>query len=515
MKTCCSLILLLLTFAFTHAQTPAKADTIVPGKAPAETQLKEIKEKKVILHSDSADNVPKKDGLIDTTLQNKYGDLLNDDTAYNKKYPFWKPAIAVVGINTFVWAEDRFIANADFSHIGAKTWAYNIKHGWEWDRDRFGINFIGHPYSGTLSFNAARSSGYNYLQSSIFSIGGSLMWEYFGENTRPSYNDIINTPVNGAFLGEIFYRLSSNILDDRTTGRERVFREIFAGIIDPMRGLNRLLQKKTFRRTNKEVYQKEPLNITLSGGLHQITNNSYTFLGAGPSNMVFMAQFDYGNPFEDRRRKPFDFFRLRTEVSLGVGRKILGDINGYGVLFGKNIQIGKMDALIGGFQYYDYLDSKTFELGAIGFGGGLFTKLPLGKKNNLYSDIHIAGVPFAGNSLRFVSDTSQVRDYVFGGGLEAKVEATLTLGKYATASVVYYYWWIHTYVGTAGNNLVGLLKPKITVQIYKNINLGLEHYIYYNDRYLNNAPASHSIRTEQKVFLQIFLEDPQRKGRYN
>jgi hypothetical protein len=41
------------------------------------------------------------------------------------------------------------------------------------------------------------------------------MWEYFGENTRPSFNDVINTPVNGAFFGEILYRLSSNILDDR------------------------------------------------------------------------------------------------------------------------------------------------------------------------------------------------------------------------------------------------------------------------------------------------------------
>lgn len=514
MKIACIVACLVLLSTFIHAQKPVKADTIVPGKAPLETQLKQIKEKKILLHSDSTDNTPKKDALIDTTLQNKYGDLLNDDTAYNKKYPFWKPAIAVIGINTFVWAEDRFVADADFSRIGFKTWGDNIKNGWVWDRDRFGINFIGHPYSGTLSFNAARSSGYNYLQSSAFSIGGSLMWEYLGENTRPSYNDIINTPVNGAFLGEIFYRLSSNILDDRTTGRERVFREIFAGIIDPMRGINRLLQKKSFRRTNKEVYEKEPLNITLYGGVQKINDGPKAF-GSGPTNTVLIAQFDYGNPFEDIRRKPFDFFKLRTELNLGIGRKILGNITGYGVLFGKNSKAGKLDILVGGFQYYDYWDNRQFELGAIGFGGGVFTKLPLGKKNNLYSDVHIAAVPFAGNSLRFVSDTSQVRDYVFGGGLEGKFESTLTLGKYATASIIYYYYWIHTYVGTSGNNLVAILKPRLTFQLYKNVSIGLEHYVYYNNRYLSELPASHSTKTEQKIFLQIFLEDPQRKGRYN
>ncbi|MBU4308132.1 MAG: DUF3943 domain-containing protein, partial [Acidobacteria bacterium] len=46
---------------------------------------------------------------------------------------------------------------------------------------------------------------------------GSLLWEYFGETTRPAYNDIINTTFSGALFGEILYRLSSNILDDRTT----------------------------------------------------------------------------------------------------------------------------------------------------------------------------------------------------------------------------------------------------------------------------------------------------------
>ena len=55
-----------------------------------------------------------------------------------------------------------------------------------------------------------------------------LMWEYFGENTSPSIDDLINTSGNSMFLGEAMYRISSNILDDRTTGAERVFREIFA-----------------------------------------------------------------------------------------------------------------------------------------------------------------------------------------------------------------------------------------------------------------------------------------------
>src|SRR6185437_13850615 len=150
------------------------------------------------------------------------------------------------------------------------------------------------------------------VQSIPFAATGSLMGEYFGENTRPSYNDIINTTANGAFLGEIFYRLSSNILDDRATGGNRVFREIMAGLVDPVRGLNRLLQGKTFRKTTTEVYQKEPLNITLFAGIHKINVDNNTIFGNGPNNAMINLQLDYGNPFEDIHRKPFDLFRFRT-----------------------------------------------------------------------------------------------------------------------------------------------------------------------------------------------------------
>jgi hypothetical protein len=182
------------------------------------------------------------------------------------------------------------------------------------------------------------------------------MWKIFGENGKPEREDLINTTFDGILLGEVLYRLSSNILDDRTSGRERVLREIFAGLVDPVRGFNRLLQGKSFRRTSQEVYQKEPLNITLYTGVHAVNNDTRS-LFSGHNDEMLNAQLDYGNPFEDRSRKPFDFFRLRAELNFGVGRKIVDNITGYGILFGRNLQFGKLAMLIGGFQYYDYFDT--------------------------------------------------------------------------------------------------------------------------------------------------------------
>jgi hypothetical protein len=499
-------------------QNPKKVapnDTIVPGKTTREKQLDKIEAVKVKLLSDSTGNEPGKSALIDTTRQNKYGDLLDDDTAYNKRYHLWIPALEVFGAVTLTWAFDRYVLNADFARIGFNSWKNNISNGWEWDGDRFGVNFIGHPYSGTLSYNAGRANGYNFYQSFVFAFGGSLMWEYLGENTRPSYNDIINTPVNGAFLGEVLYRLSSNILDDRTRGRNRVFREIAAGLIDPMRGFNRLIQGKTFRTTNKEVYEKEPINISLYGGVRKINYSGESIFGKGAFNAMLNVQFDYGNPFELRKRKPFDFFKLRAEINLGVGRKFISNILGTGIFFGNNKQLGKLAILYGGFQYYDYWDNKKFELGTIGFGAGVVSKLPLSKTSNLYTRIDLALVPLAGSSTRYGPDTSKVRDYNYGGGLEGKFETTFNLSKYATASVVYYFYWIRTYIGANGNNFIHILKPRITVRLYKFLSIGVENYIYYNDRYLRGLPAIHSIQTEQKIFLLFYLEDKQRRGNYN
>jgi hypothetical protein len=523
MKTACILAFLFLCFTFVYGQDvprqdPKKVapnDTIVPGKGTPEKQLEKIKEVKIEKLSDSASNEPAKSALVDTTVQNKYGDLLEDDTAYNKRYHLWIPVVEVLGTLALTWSVDRYVLNADYARTGFNTWKRNLTEGWEWDTDRFGVNFIGHPYSGTLSFNAARSNGYNFYHSFAFAVGGSLMWEYFGENTRPSYNDIIYTPVNGAFLGEILYRLSSNILDDRTRGTSRVFREIAAGLIDPMRGFNRLIQGKSFRHTNKEVYEKEPLNISLYGGVRKINEIPNEVFLKGTYSGIIDAQFDYGNPFELRKRKPFDFFKLRLDLNFGVGRKYLDNILGYGILFGKNYQAKKMAFLVGGFQYYDYWDNKKFELGSIGFGGGVISKLPLSKTSNIYTKIHLAIVPFGGNSTTVESDTSQFRDYVFGGGLETKFETTINISKYATASFYYYFYLIHTYVGPPGNNYTHILKPRITVRLFKMLNIGAEYDMYYSDRYINGYSSLHTMQTEQKVFLLLFLEDRQRRGYYN
>ena len=455
------------------------------------------------------------DVRYDTVPHNMYGDLLDDDLAFNPKAPWWKPAIRIVTSNVFNWAVARYVYKFDWARVSISDWKTNFQKGPEWDTDGFGINFIGHPHTGSFYFNTARCNGYSFWGSLPYAIEGSLIWEYFGENTRPSYNDLINTPISGMFLGEVFYRLSSNVLDDQTRGGERVLREIAAAIINPTRGLNRLVQGKMFRVISREIYQKEPLNITLSGGIHKVNDKvgKDNLFGTGSTNGMLNIQLDYGDPFEMIRRKPFDLFRLRVELSYGSNRRLLDHVNGYGILAGKTIKPNRLST--GLFQHYDYWRNTIFEVATLGFGGALISKIPVADHSNIYSNIHVAVVPLAGNNTQFGPDTSAFRHYNFGGGLQAKLEETFNLNNWASLGFTGYYYWIHTYNGLPGNSLVSILKPRITLRLLKNISLGFEHHIYHNDRFLNGNETLHVTRTEQKVFLQLFLEDAKRYGKYH
>jgi hypothetical protein len=163
--------------------------------------------------------------------------------------------------------------------------------------------------------------------------------------------------------------------------------------------------------------------------------------------------------------------------------------------------------LVGGFQHFDYYDNLTFELATMAFGPGIITKLKVSPNSNLYTNFHVGIVPLAGNSTHFpISDTSQARDYNFGGGAESKLECTLNLGSWIGFTFIGSYYWIHTYVGYAGDHYIGILKPSIGLRLFDYLSIGIEHLVYYSDRYTRDFGNFHQVRTEQRVQLTYYFE---------
>jgi len=109
------------------------------------------------------------------------------------------------------------------------------------------------------------------------------MWKIFGETGVPDVMICLLPLLAEYSLEKIFYRLGSNVLDDRTTGWERFGRELAAAVLSPTRTWARFTEGKLFRVTSEEVYQTEPLNVTLSSGL-RVVNNELSFL-TGSTNL--------------------------------------------------------------------------------------------------------------------------------------------------------------------------------------------------------------------------------------
>ncbi|MDR2954266.1 MAG: DUF3943 domain-containing protein [Prevotella sp.] len=163
------------------------------------------------------------------------------DIAYYSKKNWFQAGATAFGVNMGVWAFDRYIQKADFARIGWSTVKENFKKGFIWDNDYMSTNMFLHPYHGNLYYNAGRSNGLNYWESGVVALGGSAMWELFMESEYPSTNDVIATPIGGMAIGEVLFRVSDLVLDDRRTGSSRVGQEFAGFLIAPTRGLTRII----------------------------------------------------------------------------------------------------------------------------------------------------------------------------------------------------------------------------------------------------------------------------------
>lgn len=113
-----------------------------------------------------------------------------------------------------------------------------IKEGPEWDGDKWYFNYLLHPYAGAAYFMGARSCGFNFWQSLLYcSIISTVGWEFGIEAfmERPSIQDIFITPLVGSLIGEGFYKLKRNIVENgyRLAG-SKVLGNIVAFLIDPL-----------------------------------------------------------------------------------------------------------------------------------------------------------------------------------------------------------------------------------------------------------------------------------------
>ena len=72
-----------------------------------------------------------------------------------------------------------------------------------WDKDKYYVNYVIHPYWGATYYTRARERGLDQVSSFAYSVMMSTLFEYGAEcfAEKPSIQDLIVTPVVGSLLG--------------------------------------------------------------------------------------------------------------------------------------------------------------------------------------------------------------------------------------------------------------------------------------------------------------------------
>jgi pimeloyl-ACP methyl ester carboxylesterase len=247
------------------------------------------------------------------------------------------------------------------AHITPKTWWANMKQGWVWDLDDFGVNQIGHPYQGNNYYNAARAHGLSFWESAGMTAFGSGTWEYFGETNHASVNDLINTTLGGIALGEVLHRTAWLVRDTRASGRHRLTSEIAATAIDPVTGLLRFMNGDASRISDKPA----DMVPTALGGIF-----SAGVLWRGTDTRAFNAtgqpflEMDllYGDPTTGRSRMPYDAFGV--VLRLGGGGAI-SEAKAQGRLLGQPMKGDRIQVNV--VQNYDFMKNDAYQYGAQSF----------------------------------------------------------------------------------------------------------------------------------------------------
>ena len=417
------------------------------------------------------------------------------------------------------WALAKWIRHWEnpsdnWANVSSKTWWNNINKGWEYDGDNFATNNFAHPYHGALFFNAGRTNGYDFWESSLWALSGSALWEYFGETFRPAFNDWVYTGVGGVNLGEITYRLSSMVTDNRASGSDRVWSEIFGTLINPVRGFNRAISGEMGKNFDNPSWSRpDDFLITFEAGTRTMDKNGDKKYRDKEIEGLFSFNLNYGNPF--KAKKPFEFFGLGIAVASGLPH--LTQLNSTGYLFGVDLEKKKhrFDVNLD-FNYNNLIKEEISELdttykgflfGSTQIFPNLLSRYPIGRKTNIITQIGINGILMGATPSDYYVDV-EGRNYDFGPGIGARISASIQNGIWNYFSVTYFSAWIWTQTEPSDSKhhihflLLGGQYPLTSY-----FSIGMNAGIYWRNSYYENFPDVSKNHPVFRVFFRTALID--------
>jgi hypothetical protein len=427
----------------------------------------------------------------------------------------------VLGINFVSMGINEFVRNEEFTQANPRSWWYNLTNSFEYDSDQFKTNQLGHPYNGSAYFNAARSNGLNFWVSSAYALFGDFVWECCGETYPISTNDLFATGVGGITLGETFYRMSSEILDNQATGSGRFFKELAAFLVDPVRGLNRQLSGRAHEQDSNP---EDPLDWRPPHGSSLITVGARLVgQGGSLSNSSAYGNFEfdhrYGSVYDNDRRKPYDYFDFALQLTTGQ-TDTLTTLRIRGDLWEKPLGSDQTapNHVFAVSQFYDFLNNPAFSFGGQSVAATLYSRFRLSDSLGINTRVDGIGLMMGAintgyTHLADLPENPRLRLYDYGPGLGASAEANLVASGRSWLTLYYRFQWLSIAsgsifskgdlaVGFDANHYIQAGGGRVVVPIFGNVALGADGYIFVRDsHYASPLHEYHAQSPEARVYV--------------
>lgn len=415
---------------------------------------------------------------------------------------YFRPAIEILASNFAIGAYNRHVREVDYAQVDAGTVWHNLVHEWVWDDNNFTVNQIGHPLQGGLYYSIARANGHGYTGGLAYTTLGSIHWEYFMETEPPAINDLITTRMGGAMIGEVSWRLAEYVSGESTGEDAGWLRKAGAFAINPVHGMDRLLNGTPTRR------ERAPSRLM---GLRIATGRS---VGKGfthasgtanePSGQVPVAvtslRLAHGDPFEAKR--PFDHFTMN--LGLSVVANPVANVSLRGQLWKHDLSDGDdFRQIVAVAQNYDYLNSSIYRLSANSVGIEWLSETRFGKGWDMWARVQPVAIALGAASTEYYLKVERDYNLGWGGGWKTGV----TLRKPGSWLVMAFSdrYWVHTQSGAAGDEVIDIHSLEIQRDVWKALGLGVSYLVYDRFGYYDEHPDVSIVNQEFRVIATITL----------
>lgn len=329
------------------------------------------------------------------------------------------------------------IAGTEFSGVTLESIKKNLTSPWQWDQSLFRTNELGHPYQGVFYYQAGRANNWNFYESTVNAVLGSVVWEVFCERSRASINDLFITTAGGVVYGEALHRLYYAAEDLPAPLRF---------LISPFDFLNPYLPGE---KTNRPSGKLWAMDASAGLGFGQVdrnlpdgtgSNGDFSLTGFLSLNMVYNDPFTTYVPFSD----PFRQFEMSVAADIGYPVYQLS-IFTEGFLFAVPvITSGNSRGNMGLSLHYDCVLGDTLSFGGTSLDFG-FKFRQMTSLFNFDLKLHAGWLMFASANTYYPNpagdDWSDEQIQLYGTGANVKFSAGITesrAGNFLLVSSLYF-----------------------------------------------------------------------------